>query len=175
LVYASQSLTTQRRVWNIKNLLQFIHYKNPNCTSHTVCWIIPKISFEDIACPLMKSCFTNLELLSVQRYAARKSSSSYIESQWGVQFCVSFLEQGIWAIFFAEHIITGTLHTLTLWICGWHYNLKKIVVKHSPSNKITHSSTSQFFNKHKHGRWIEKGRPTEWPYIPRSTSITLSF
>jgi len=74
--------------------------------------IMPKISFEGIACPLMKSCFTNLELLSVQRYVAQKSSSSYIESQWGEKFCVSFLEQGIWAIFFAEQIFTGTLHAL---------------------------------------------------------------
>jgi hypothetical protein len=80
--------------------------------------IMPKISFEVGACPLMKSCFTNLELLSVQRRAARKSSSSYIEFQWGVKFCVSFFEQGIWAIFFADQIITGTMHALKLWICG---------------------------------------------------------
>ena len=55
--------------------------------------IMPKISFEGTACPLMKPCFTQLELLSVQRYAAQKSSSSYIESQWGVKFCVSFVSK----------------------------------------------------------------------------------
>jgi hypothetical protein len=53
--------------------------------------------------------------------------------------------------------------------------LKKTLVKHSPSNKITHSSNSQFFNNHKHGRWTVKGMPTEWPHIPRSTSITVSL
>lgn len=45
--------------------------------------IMPKISFEGIACPLMKPCFTHLEVLSVQRYVAQKSSSSYIESSGG--------------------------------------------------------------------------------------------
>jgi len=54
---------------------------------------MPKISFEGIACPLMKPSFNHLELLLVQRYVAQKSSSSYIESQWGVKFCVSIVSK----------------------------------------------------------------------------------
>jgi hypothetical protein len=65
--------------------------------------IMPKISFEFIACPLMKPCFTQLELLSVQRYAAQKSSSSYIHRipVWGEVLCLT-CEQGIWATFFCR-------------------------------------------------------------------------
>jgi len=81
-----------------------------------------EISFEGIACPLVKPCFIHLELLSVQRYEAQKSSSSHIESQWGVKFCISFVSKA-YGLFFAEQIITGTLHALTLWICGSYYNL----------------------------------------------------
>jgi hypothetical protein len=98
-----------------------------------------------------------------------------ITRRGGGKLCDSLVSKAYGLSFFAEQNITGTLHALTLWNCGRYYSLKKTLVKHSPSNTITYSSTSQFFNNHKYGGWIDKGRPTEWHHIPKSTSITLSF